>query len=273
MDTWDSLEDIDSDYLETVVELEYRSRPPWELEDVEDAGNIVEEGILQETPEGYVPGPELKPVLERPRPLFLENPQLFQKYREIVESREWGEGPLITVSGLNGVGTSTISKAMSEDLGYERVNAGEVFRSLAEDLDISLAELAKDTGTLPDGTDRDVELDGRMLEEGYTGSEIVLEGRMTGALFYGASDVAVYVECDLETAAERRVESGKEDSLGQAYQKLEERREATRNRLEDIYGVQPSEHSFYDIIVDNSGNDVEPVTAAIENGSRWMMEA
>ncbi len=50
---------------------------------------------------------------------------------------------IITVSGLPGTGTSTLSRILSKELGLRWVNSGELFRKIASDRGISLGELGR----------------------------------------------------------------------------------------------------------------------------------
>jgi len=47
----------------------------------------------------------------------------------------------ITITGLAGVGTSTTGKLLAQKLGCEFMSGGNIFRSYADELDISLNEL------------------------------------------------------------------------------------------------------------------------------------
>ena len=50
---------------------------------------------------------------------------------------------IITVSGLPGSGTSTACDTLCEKLGWAYVNAGRIFRELAEESGLSLAEFGE----------------------------------------------------------------------------------------------------------------------------------
>ena len=49
----------------------------------------------------------------------------------------------ITVSGLPGSGTTSLSRYLSERHGFSLISAGEVFRQLAQEHDMGLAEFGR----------------------------------------------------------------------------------------------------------------------------------
>jgi len=84
---------------------------------------------------------------------------------------------IITVSGLPGSGTTSSCKLVTERLGWAYVNAGQIFRQLAEEAGVSLAEYgrrAEGDGNI------DRQLDARMVESAGELGRVLLEGRLTG---------------------------------------------------------------------------------------------
>ena len=73
---------------------------------------------------------------------------------------------LITISGLPGSGTTTASRLVADALGLERVPGGEVFRQLAAEAGMSLAEFGAHAQDHPD---IDIELDRRLTERAARG--------------------------------------------------------------------------------------------------------
>ena len=87
---------------------------------------------------------------------------------------------IVTISGLPGSGTSTACALLRDKLGWSYVNAGQIFRDLAREAGLSLA----DFGRRAEGdASIDRALDARMVEIAQTarsGQPIILEGRVTG---------------------------------------------------------------------------------------------
>src|SRR3546814_8567560 len=101
---------------------------------------------------------------------------------------------LSTISGLPGSGTTTVSRLVADALGLERVPGGEVFRQLAAEADMSLAEFGAYAAAHPE---IDIELDRRLTERARLGG-CIIESRLAGWLVTRASLRAVrgWVDCD-----------------------------------------------------------------------------
>ena len=85
---------------------------------------------------------------------------------------------LVTISGLPGSGTTTVSRLVAEALGLERVPGGEVFRAMAAEAGMSLAEFGAHAQGHPE---IDLELDARLAARAHAGG-CVIESRLAGWL-------------------------------------------------------------------------------------------
>ncbi|MFB6145482.1 MAG: cytidylate kinase family protein [Candidatus Nanohaloarchaea archaeon] len=205
------------------------------------------------------------------KPLYFEHPELFKTFN----SMEMPQNPsLITVSGLNGVGTSTISEYLGQRTGFQVVSSGDIFRDLAEDYDMTINELMENQEQVEkeEGIDLDIEADRRVLREAATETETIFEGRMTGTILKDIAPVRILVQCDLETAAERLREREGIESLEAARELLESRRAASLDRYRDKYGVDPREPSYYNVVVDNT-DSLEDVKRDLDENIRDMEES
>lgn len=178
---------------------------------------------------------------------------------------------IVTVSGFTGVGTSTIASIVAEAFDLEHVDAGAFFRAKAEEHGMTIEEFDSEAAEIEaeTGVDFDVEWDRTVLEYAFTRDDLVLEGRLTGALLSDIAPVRVYVTCDPETVAERMrsresaAESIPDDADADdlaAY--VRERNRKQLARYEEKYGIDPRDRSFYNIVVDNS-RDLETVRAEV----------
>lgn len=160
---------------------------------------------------------------------------------------------LVTVSGLAGVGTSTIAKMLSKHLELTRVNAGDFFRNLADEFDMSIQEFDERTQELEqrERRDFDLEWDKSVLKRAYTEDNILFEGRLAGALLSDIAPVRVYVACDTDTVAQRI--AGRENlSTTEAKEHIEVRNQKVRERYQKKYGVDPHDSAYYNVHIDNS---------------------
>jgi predicted cytidylate kinase len=172
---------------------------------------------------------------------------------------------LVTVSGLPGSGTSTLARAVAAALELDRIDGGQVFRSLATERGLSLVAF----GALAE-TDAsiDVELDTRLARRGAQG-DVVLESRLAGWIVTneGLPALRVWVSCaDAERA--RRV-AGREGTAIEAAQAENRSREASEaERYLTYYGIDISDLSPYDLVLDSTRTAVEELTRRIVDSAR-----
>jgi len=83
----------------------------------------------------------------------------------------------ITVSGLPGSGTTSLSRYLQEHLGFEMISAGEVFRGLAKEHNLDLSGFGKLAESDP-AIDKMIDL--RQAEIARERDNIIIEGRLSG---------------------------------------------------------------------------------------------
>ena len=81
---------------------------------------------------------------------------------------------IITIGGLPGTGTTTMSKLISERYNLKHVCAGFIFRDMAKEMNMELQEFSKYAEENPE---IDKEIDRKQVEMAKEGN-IVLEGRL-----------------------------------------------------------------------------------------------
>lgn len=157
---------------------------------------------------------------------------------------------LIAVGGPPGSGTSTVCRILRERTGFKYVYAGEIFRNLARERCLSLLEFGR---TCENDPDIDRTIDEMMLELARSGEDMILEGRMIAPLckMENIGSLRVFIFADKEVRARRLMERDG-GVLEEVIEKMEERELSERRRYEDFYGVDPEDHSHYDIVIDSS---------------------
>ena len=156
---------------------------------------------------------------------------------------------LVTISGLPGSGTTTVSRLVAGTLGVERVPGGEVFRQLAAEAGMTLAEFGAYAAEHPG---IDVELDRRLEERAKRGG-CVIESRLAGWIVTraGLPAVRVWVDCDEHVRAARvalrdgtTAESAVVDNAARA--------ELEHARYRAAYGIDLTDRSTYDLVLDST---------------------
>jgi cytidylate kinase len=166
---------------------------------------------------------------------------------------------LITVSGPPGSGTSTIADRLAAELGHEHVSGGDVFRALADEEGLSLAELNA-RAEEDDSIDRD--LDRRLRRTAIERDDVVLESRLSGWMAGEYADLRVWLDAPVSVRAERIAE--REDKSPAAARAETEQREASEHaRYEAYYGIDFTERSIYDLSVNTARWDEAGVLAII----------
>ena len=172
---------------------------------------------------------------------------------------------LITISGLPGSGTTTVSRLVAAALGLERFPGGEVFRQMASEAGMTLAEFGAHAQGHPE---IDRELDDR-LEARATEGGCVIESRLAGWLVTraGLAAVRVWVDGSDEVRA-ARVAARDGSSVAQALIDNAERSALERARYQAVYGIDLDDRSTYDLVLDSTMESPEALTATIVERAR-----
>lgn len=160
----------------------------------------------------------------------------------------------ITISGPPGSGKSTACLGLSKALGCRQVMFGQVFRKMAAEKGISVAELGAMAEKDP-SIDR--EIDAAILETAKNSSEIVLESRLSAHLTkrksIDAFRIYIYASPDVRM---NRICSREGDGYDEVCKKTLKREESEAKRYMQHYGIDISDLSVYDLIINT--DDLTP---------------
>ena len=133
-------------------------------------------------------------------------------------------------------------------LEFELVPGGQVFRHMAAENGMSLAEFGAFAAAQPAV---DIELDRRLAERARAG-RVVIESRLAGWIAHNEKldGLLVWIGCDDEVRAERV--AGREDkTVDQALAENAEREKVERDRYFALYGIDIDDLSIYDLVLDS----------------------
>ncbi|MEE3258423.1 MAG: AAA family ATPase [Candidatus Latescibacterota bacterium] len=168
---------------------------------------------------------------------------------------------IITVSGLPGSGTSTACDQLCRWLGWAHVDAGQIFRQLAREAGLSLAEFGQRAEV--DGC-IDRQLDERMVAQAQAQAPIVVEGRLTGwmAQRNALSAVKIWLAGSPEIRS-RRVARRESKAAAQVLVEIRQREASEARRYEQHHKIRIDDLSVYDLVVNTEALDVQKVVAQI----------
>ena len=140
----------------------------------------------------------------------------------------------ITVSGLPGSGTTSLARYLADLLHTDLISAGEVFRHMAQEHGMELAEFGRLAESDPSF---DRLIDDRQKEIALAYDNIIVEGRLSG-WFVPEADLKIWLNAPLECRVARIQNRDTIDNPEQAAQMTREREhceaaqvEAASNRL------------------------------------------
>jgi len=154
----------------------------------------------------------------------------------------------LTIGGLPGTGTTTVAKLLREELGIRYVYTGDIFREMARERKMEVAEFGDYVREHPE---IDRELDRRQVELARE-SDIIIEGRLAGymAHHHGVEAYKIWLHATPEIRAERV--AGRESKTTERVLAENTRREdGERLRYMEIYDYDIRDTSFYDIDIDS----------------------
>ncbi|MDS0283688.1 (d)CMP kinase [Haloarcula onubensis] len=155
---------------------------------------------------------------------------------------------LITVSGPAGSGKSTLAGNLADALNYEHVSGGDIFRSLAEERDMTPLELNK-AAEDDDQIDRD--LDRRLRDIAAERDDVVLESRLAGWMAGEYADIKLWLTAPLSARADR-IAQRENKPFEQARTETEERSASEAQRYAEYYDIDFDDLSIYDLAINTA---------------------
>jgi len=153
----------------------------------------------------------------------------------------------ITISGPPGSGKTTACKILSDKLGLKAVVFGQLFRDLAAERGLTLAEfgaMAEKDKTI------DEMIDSRILEVARANPDIILESRLSAYMLFKNNIPAFKIYLNASPAVRMsRVGVREGETLEEACRKTEERQKSEAKRYMMYYGIDVEDQSVYDLIV------------------------
>ena len=162
---------------------------------------------------------------------------------------------IITVGGNPGSGTTTLSAKLCDAFKLTHVYAGQIFRDMAAEAGMSLAEFGRKAES-DETIDCAVDEKQKELAQANT----VVEGRM--AAHFVEADVKIWLLAPLKVRAARiarRENSSYEESL----EKITKREASEKKRYKMYYDTDIDDLSVYDLVINTALWDAEGVFSIV----------
>ncbi len=166
----------------------------------------------------------------------------------------------ITISGLPGTGKTTVARLLEKHLGLEYVYSGEIFRQLADKHRMTLEEFGR---YCESHRKIDEELDRYQLGVLKQGN-VIVEGRISGWLAHRnhIPAIKVLLRADIAIRAARIVKREQGD-IQKRKEEIFAREKSEASRYKKYYGIDVSDTSIYDVIIDTGDKTPEEITGII----------
>jgi len=183
---------------------------------------------------------------------------------------------IITLSGKPGSGKSSTSDIVAELLGYTRHSSGDMVRRVLKRNSITLEEYNQ-KASLDHDLDDQIDEELRNLRDQ---EDIIVDSRL--GFYWLPESFKVYLDLDLSVATARiykdvtanstrtGVEGG-DQSLSSVAHSVEDRMRDEQQRFLKLYGVDPYDHTQFDLIIDTARHNPHSVAIAVFDAyKQWL---
>jgi len=161
---------------------------------------------------------------------------------------------ILTISGKHGSGKSVIGKKVALALDIKYYSAGQAFRDLAKEMNMSLEEFTKHVENHPN-IDRD--LDKRIVEIAKKG-DIIIDSQLSGHILQNIADFKILLKCPLETRVKRMADRD-QTSYEEKLKETMLREKSEQERFKILYDIDLEDNKIYDLIIETENLSIEEV--------------
>ena len=166
----------------------------------------------------------------------------------------------ITVSGLPGSGTTSLSRYLAERHGFDMISAGEVFRQLAREHNMELAEFGR---LAEEDPSYDKMIDARQKEIAQTQDNIIVEGRLSGWMVPQA-DLKIWLHAPIGCRIKRIAARDQVVDEATAGALTLEREACEAGRYRSYYQIDINDLLIYHLVLDSERWNIEGLGAIVD---------
>lgn len=157
----------------------------------------------------------------------------------------------ISLAGDLGSGKSTVAKILIDALGAEYYSTGNIVRSIAESMNMTVGELNTYMETHPE---IDTMIDDGLVKLSDDDRMLIIDSRM--AWHFTRGTFRIYLSTDIETSAIRIMSANRKGehnaTLAETVEATRARRASEQKRYMEQYGVDIKDLSNYSLVVDTT---------------------
>jgi cytidylate kinase len=174
----------------------------------------------------------------------------------------------ITVSGLPGSGTTSLSRYLSERHGFSMISAGEVFRQLAVEHNLELAEF----GRLAEQDESyDKMIDARQKEIAAQRDNIIVEGRLSGWMVSDAN-LKIWLFAPIGCRIRRIISRDHVADEKAAIAITVERERCEAGRYRSYYDIDINDLSIYQLVLNSEHWGVAELGAIVDTAIAGLVK-
>ncbi len=176
--------------------------------------------------------------------------------------------PIFSISGEHGVGKSACAKALAEFFSLDYVSSGMIFRKMAKEHNMTLAEFSDYVEKHPE---IDKMIDDRLIEYAKKGN-VVLDARLSCWFTKDIADLKILLTAKMETRVER---ISKRDNVTyeEAYLETTSRENSERFRFKKLYNINVDDLSIYDIIIRTDNFSLKSVQEMVITAAKEVLKS
>jgi len=167
---------------------------------------------------------------------------------------------IIVISGPPGSGKSTVGKKLSNKFSLRYISAGQIFRDLAQKEGLSLLDFNKKA---EEDFDIDKKIDQEIYRIATTEKNVIIESHIGGWLLKNIANLTVYLNASIETRA-KRISIRDNISFYDALDQIIKREESHFKRFLFYYGIDITDLSVFDLVINSDFISPDDVTKIIE---------
>lgn len=171
---------------------------------------------------------------------------------------------IITIGGLAGSGTTTVSKILSDMMGIPYISAGDIFRQMAIEHDMDILEFSR---YAEENVQIDRQIDQKQAEIAGQKDELIVEGRLSA--YFVDADLKVCLTTPLDVSAER-VSKRENKTPEIAKSEIIKRGKSEAKRYQEIHNIDINSLDTYDLIINSHSFSPESIAHIILKASEQL---